>query len=51
MRRGCFEQQENKFWDEWLANAEIKLPKIVLSKMIEEGLGHIKFYRQELEIK
>jgi hypothetical protein len=42
MRRGCDEQQEEMFWDDWLEKAEHNLPKKLYTKIVDEGLGFLK---------
>lgn len=57
MRRGCDEQQEHAFWDEWLEGAEEKLPKKLFDKIIEEGLMFLRkdnkriFQNKQLHIR
>lgn len=34
MRRGCDEQQEASYWDDWLVNAKTALPKKLYERII-----------------
>lgn len=48
MRRGCDDQQQSQYWDNWLVNAEKNLPKVIYNKIIDEGLGFLKMDNKAL---
>ena len=48
LRRGCNEQQEQKFWDNWLTEAKDSLSTVLFERILHEGLLYFKKDNKEL---
>jgi hypothetical protein len=51
LRRGCDEQQERGYWDEWLSDAKENLNPALFKMIIEEGLMYFSKDNRELTRK
>jgi hypothetical protein len=48
LRRGCDEQQERNFWDDWLDHAKGNLNSKLYDRILHEGLLYLKKDSREL---
>lgn len=48
LRRGCDEQKEDEYWDNWLEGCEANLGTKLFQKIKKEGLGYLQRSNKDL---